>query len=112
MDYEHSRQSTNNHFTHLIFLTTFCELVYMVNLEEINEALALTFPSFIFIRLINTCDYDYYEVKFILVMKRRDKQGRTVVSRQRIIAYDIDTLYKECCKAARRFMNKDTGQGR
>lgn len=84
----------------------------MVNLKEINKALALTFPSFIFIRLITTCDYDYYEVKLILVMKRKDKQRRTVVRRQRIIAYDADTIYKECCKAARRFMNKDTGQGR
>lgn len=79
----------------------------MVNLEEINEALAITFPSLIFIRLITTCDYDYYEVKLILVMKRRDKQGRIVVSRQRIIAYDTDSIYKEACKAARRFMNKD-----
>lgn len=83
----------------------------MVNLEEVNEALALTFPSFIFIRLITTCDYEYYEVKLILVMKRKDKQGRTVVSRQRIIAYDTNTVYKEACKAARRFMNKDTGAG-
>ena len=84
----------------------------MVNLEEINNALAITFPSLILIRLITTCEYDIYEVKLILVMKRRDKQGRTVVSRQRIIAYDTDSIYKECCKAARRFMNKDTGQGR
>lgn len=83
----------------------------MVNIKEINKALAMTFPSLIFIRLITTCEYNIYEVKVILVMKRRDKQGRTVVSRQRIIAYDTDSIYKECCKAARRFMNKDTGQG-
>lgn len=84
----------------------------MVNLEEINEALALTFPSFIFIRLITTYDYSYYEVRYILVMRKRDNLGRKVVSRQRIMAYDTDSIYKECCKAARRFMNKDTGQGR
>lgn len=83
----------------------------MVNIEEINKALDITFPSLIFIRLITTCDYVIYEVKLILVMKRRDKLGRTVVSRQRIIAYDTDSIYKECCKAARRFMNKDMGQG-
>lgn len=82
----------------------------MVNIEEINEALAITFPSLNFIRLI-ACEYNIYEVKLIVVMKRRDKLGRTVVSRQRIIAYDTDTIYKECCKAARRFMNKDMGQG-
>lgn len=81
----------------------------MVNIEEINEALALTFPSLTFIRLITTCEYNTYEIKLILVMKRRDNLGRTVVSRQRIIiAYDTDTVYKECCKAARRFMNKET----
>ena len=78
----------------------------MVNFEEINNALTITFPSLIFIRLI-TGECDFYEVKLILVMKRRDKQGRTVVSRQRIIAYDTDSIYKECCKAARRFINKD-----
>lgn len=83
----------------------------MVDIEEINNALAITFPSLIFIRLITTCEYDIYEVKLILVMKRRDKQGRIVVSRQRIIAYDSDSIYKECCKAARRFMNKGTGIG-
>lgn len=81
----------------------------MVDIEEINEALATTFPSLIFIRLITTCEYNIYEVRLILVMKRRDKLGRTVVSRQRIIAYDTNTIYKECCKAARRFMNKDAG---
>lgn len=84
----------------------------MVNIEEINNALAITFPSLIFIRLITTCEYNIYEIRLILVMKRRDKQGRIVVSRQRIIAYDTGTIYKECCKAARRFMNKETGQGR
>lgn len=83
----------------------------MVDIEEINEVLAITFPSLIFIRLITTCEYNIYEVRLILVMKRRDKLGRTVVSRQRIIAYDNESIYKECCKAARRFMNKDTGQG-
>lgn len=84
----------------------------MVDIEEVNRALTLTFPSLEFIRLITTCDYAYYEVKLILVMKRKDQLGRKVESRQRIIAYDTDSIYKECCKAARRFMNKDTGQGR
>lgn len=84
----------------------------MVNLEEVNKALALTFPSLEFIRLITTYNYDYCELKIILVMKRRDKLGRRVESKQRIIAYDTDTIYKEACKAVRRFMNKDTGQGR
>ena len=83
----------------------------MVDVEEINKALALTFPSLEFIKVITSFDYSYYETRFILVMKRRDKLGRKVECKQRIIAYDIDTVYKECCKAARRFMNKDTGQG-
>ena len=83
----------------------------MVNEDEVNKALALTFPSLEFIKLITDVDYAYYETRFILIMRYRDKQGRAVVSRQRIIAYDTDTLYKECCKAARRFMDKDTGQG-
>ena len=83
----------------------------MVDIEEVNKALALTFPSLIFISLITTYNYDYCEMKLILVMKRKDQLGRTVESKQRIIAYDTDTVYKECCKAARRFMNKDTGKG-
>ena len=108
---DYSRQSTNSHNTSLIFFTTICELVYMVDTNEVNKALALTFPSLEFIKVITSFDYTYYETRFILVMKRRGKQGRTVVSRQRIIAYDTDSIYKECCKAARRFMNRDTGQG-
>ena len=83
----------------------------MVNLEEVNEALALTFPSLEFIRLKTIYNYDYCEMRLILVMKLKDQLGRTVESKQRIIAYDTDAIYKECCKAARRFMNKDTGQG-
>lgn len=84
----------------------------MVDIEEINKALALTFPSLEFIKIITSFDYCYYETLFILVMRQHDKLGRKVESKQRIIAYDTDTVYKECCKAARRFMNKDTGQGR
>lgn len=83
----------------------------MVDTNEVNKALALTFPSLEFIRLITTYNYDYCELKLILVMKRRDKLGRRVESKQRIIAYDTDTIYKECCKAARRFMYKEAGQG-
>ena len=83
----------------------------MVNLEEVNKALLLTFPSLEFIKLITTYNYYYCELKLILVMRRIDKLGRRVESKQRIIAYDTDTIYKECCKAARRFMNKDKGQG-
>lgn len=83
----------------------------MVNLEEVNKALALTFPSLEFIKIITAFDYCYYETRFILVMRNRDKLGRRVESKQRIIAYDTDTIYKECCKAARRFMNKETGAG-
>lgn len=79
----------------------------MVDIEEINEALALTFPSLIFIRLITSYNYDYCERELILVMKRRDKLGRKVESKQRIIEYGADAIYKEACKAARRFMNKD-----
>ena len=84
----------------------------MVDIEEVNKTLALTFPSLEFIKVITFFDYTYYETIFIVVMRNRDKVGRKVESKQRIIAYDTDTVYKECCKAARRFMNKDTGQGR
>lgn len=83
----------------------------MVDTNEVNKALELTFPSLEFIKLIIDVDYAYYETRFMLVMHQRDKLGRKVVSKQRIIAYDTDSIYKECCKAARRFMNKDTGQG-
>lgn len=83
----------------------------MVDIEEVNKALALTFPSVEFIKILTAYDYSYYEVRYIIVMKKRDKVGRKVESKQRIIAYDTDTIYKECCKAARRFINKDTGQG-
>jgi hypothetical protein len=81
----------------------------MVDINEVNKALTLTFPSLEFIKLITSFNYAYYETCFILVMRNRDKLGRKVESKQRIIAYDADTIYKECCKAARRFMNKDTG---
>lgn len=84
----------------------------MVNTNEVNKALVLTFPSLEFIKVITSFDYSYYETRFILVMRNKDKLGRKVESKQRIIAYDTDTVYKECCKAARRFINKDTGQGR
>lgn len=83
----------------------------MVDTSEVNKALALTFPSLEFIKIITAFDYTYYETRFILIMRKRDKLGRKVESKQRIIAYDTDTVYKEACKAARRFMNKDTGQG-
>lgn len=83
----------------------------MVNINEVNKALSLTFPSLEFIKLINTYYYDYYETRLILVMRYKDRLGRKVESKQRIIAFDSDSLYKECCKAARRFMNKDTGSG-
>jgi hypothetical protein len=83
----------------------------MVNLNEVNNALALTFPSLEFIKLISTYDHVYYETRLILVMRYRDRLGRKVESKQRVIAFDSDDLYKECCKAARRFMNKDTGSG-
>lgn len=83
----------------------------MVDTNEVNKALALTFPSLDFIKIITAFDYTYYETRFILVMQQRDKLGRKVESEQRIIGYDTDSIYKECCKAARRFMNKDTGQG-
>lgn len=76
----------------------------MVNINEVNKALALTFPSLEFITIIST--YEYCEVKHVLIMRRRDRLGRKVESKQRIIAYDSDAMYKEACKAARRFMNK------
>ena len=79
----------------------------MVNMNEVNKALALTFPSLEIIKIISAYDFDYYETRLILVMRYRDKLGRKVESKQRIIAYDSDSLYKEACKAARRFMNKD-----
>lgn len=81
----------------------------MVDTNEVNKALKLTFPSLEFIKLITSYDYSYYETRFILVMRNRDKLGRRVESKQRIKAYDTDAVYKEACKAARRFMNKDTG---
>lgn len=79
----------------------------MVDTNEVNKALKLTFPSLEFIKVITAYDYSYYETRFILVMRNRNKLGRRVESKQRIIAYDSDSLYKEACKAARRFMNKD-----
>lgn len=83
----------------------------MVDIDEVNKALALTFSSLEFIKLITSFDYTYYETRFILVMRNRDKLGRKVESKQRIIAYDTETVYKEACKAARRFINKDQGKG-
>jgi hypothetical protein len=83
----------------------------MVDVNEVNKALSLTFPSLEFIKIIIDVDYTYYETRFILVMRNGDKLDRKVESKQRIIAYDTDSMYNECCKAARRFMNKDTGQG-
>lgn len=80
----------------------------MVGTNEVNKALALTFPSLDFIKIITSFDYTYCETRFILVMRKRDKLARKVESKQRIIAYDTDAMYKEACKAARRFMNKDT----
>ena len=83
----------------------------MVNIDEVNKALALTFPPLEFIKIISIYDYYHYETTLILVMRYRDRLGRKVESKQRIIAFDSDSLYKECCKAARRFMNKDKGTG-
>lgn len=83
----------------------------MVNLNEVNKALALTFPSLELIEIISIYDYEYYETRLILVMRYSDRLGRKVKSKQRVIAFDSDSLYKECCKAARRFMNKDKGSG-
>lgn len=79
----------------------------MVDIDEVNDKLRLTFPSLEFIKIITDVDYYYYEIRLILVMGKRDNLGRKVESKQRIIAYDSDTAYKEACKAARRFMNKD-----
>jgi hypothetical protein len=83
----------------------------MVDIEEVNNKLHLTFPSLEYIKIISDVDYSYYEIRFILVMRKRDKLGRKVSSKQRIIAYKTDTMYKEACKAVRRFINKDQGKG-
>lgn len=83
----------------------------MVDIEEVNKTLSLTFPSLEFIKIIGDADYSYYEILYILCMRKRDKLGRKVESKQRIIGYDTDTLYKEACKAVRRFINKDQGKG-
>lgn len=77
----------------------------MVDIDEVNSKLRLTFPSLEFIKIMTDVDYSYYEIRLILVMRKRDNLGRKVESKQRIIiAYDTDTVYKECCKAARRFI--------
>lgn len=83
----------------------------MVDIEEVNNSLRLTFPSLEFIKIIADVDYSYYEIRLILHMRKRDNLNRKVESKQRIIAYDTYTMYKEACKAARRFINKDTGAG-
>lgn len=83
----------------------------MVDIDEVNSKLRLTFPLLEFIKIISKVDYSYYELRFILVMRKRDSLNRKVESKQHIIAYDTVTMYKEACKAARRFMNKDTGAG-
>lgn len=83
----------------------------MVNINEVNKALSLTFPSLEFIKIISTYDYNYCETRLILVMRYKDRLDRKVESKQRIIAFDSDSIYKECCKAARRFMNKDKVTG-
>lgn len=103
----YSRQSINNSNTLIILFNTCFELVYMVDIDEVNKALALTFPSLEFIKVITEVNYFYYEIRLILVMRNRDKLDRKVESKQCIIAYDTDSVYKEACKAARRFMNKD-----
>ena len=79
----------------------------MVEIDEVNSKLRLTFPSLELTKIISDVDYSCYEIRLILVIRKRDNLGRKVESKQRIIAYDIDTLYKEACKAVRRFMNKD-----
>lgn len=84
----------------------------MVDVDEVNDKLRLTFPSLEFIKIITDVDYSYYEIRFILVMRQKDKLGRRVESKQRIIAYDTAAVYKDCCKAARRFINKDAGARR
>lgn len=61
-NHDHFRQSTNNPNTSIILHGTYCELVCMVNINEVNNALSLTFPSLEFIKLISTYDYDYYEI--------------------------------------------------
>lgn len=83
----------------------------MVDIDEVNKTLRLTFSSLEFIEIITTYDYSYYEVRYILVVRKRDNLNRKVESKQRIIAYDTYTMYKEACKAVRRFINKDTGAG-
>lgn len=83
----------------------------MVGIDVVNKALRLTFPSLEFIEIITTYDYSYYEVLYTLVMRKRDKLGRKLESKQRIIAYDTVSMYKEGCKAASRFINKDQGKG-
>lgn len=80
----------------------------MVNIEEVNKALELTFPSLEFIKVITDVDYSFWEIRLILVMRKRDSMNRKIESKQRIIGYDTNSLYSEACKAARRFMNKDT----
>lgn len=79
----------------------------MVDIDRANKALALTFPQLEFIKIISSYDFEYCEAMYILIMRRRDRLGRKVESKQRIIAYDTYYMYKEACKAARRFMNKD-----
>lgn len=79
----------------------------MVDIDEVNNKLYLTFPSLEFIKIISDIDYSNYGIRFILVMRKRDKLGRKVESIQRIIAYSTDAVYKEACKAVRRFINKD-----
>ena len=83
----------------------------MVDVDEVNSKLCLTFPSLEFIKIIADVDYSYYEIRFILHMRKRDNLNRKVQSKQRIIAYDTVTMYKEACKAVRRFINKETGAG-
>lgn len=83
----------------------------MVDLDEVNNSLQLIFPSLEFIKIIADVDYSYYEIRFILHMRKRDNLSRKVDSKQRIIAYDTVAMYKEACKAAHRFINKDTGAG-
>ena len=79
----------------------------MVDIDEVNSKLRLTFPSLELTKIISDVDYSCYEIRLILVIRKRDNLGRKVESKQRIIAYDTDTIYKEACKAVRRFMNKD-----
>lgn len=79
----------------------------MVDIDEVNNKLRLTFPSLEFIKITTDVDHIYCEIRFLLVMRKIDKLKRKVERQQRIIAYNTDAMYKECCKAARRFMNKD-----